>query len=162
MLDQLDLVPTEAGSDRLILAGELAAFRGFGVPDTPQYALVSGIDATNQHRRDVALLTDPAHATHPLLAAEGRGAGFVVDLPDHAILDRGQLVGLWEFDTATQAIVWMTFVPPTDALREVVARTEAYVRDELGDARAFSLDSPKSREPRIAALRKANLTFTHR
>jgi len=29
------------------------------------------------------------------------------------------------------------------------------VRDELGDARSFSLDSPKSREPRIAALRAA-------
>ncbi len=28
-----------------------------------------------------------------------------------------------------------------------------FVREELGDARSFSLDSPKSRAPRIAGLR---------
>ena len=41
------------------------------------------------------------------------------------------------------------------ALEEAVARTEAFVREDLGDARTFSLDSPKSRIPAIAALRKA-------
>jgi len=30
------------------------------------------------------------------------------------------------------------------------------VRERLGDARSFSLDSPKSRVPRIEALRKAD------
>jgi hypothetical protein len=38
----------------------------------------------------------------------------------------------------------------------VVARAEQYVREGLGDARSFSLDSPKSRAPRIEALRKAD------
>ena len=33
-----------------------------------------------------------------------------------------------------------------------VERTERFVRDDLGDARSFSLDSPKSRAPRIEAL----------
>jgi len=41
------------------------------------------------------------------------------------------------------------------ALDRAVAETQAYVRDQLGDARSFSLDSPKSRAPRIAALRQA-------
>lgn len=36
---------------------------------------------------------------------------------------------------------------------KAVERTQDYVRNELGDARSFSLDSPKSREPRLAALR---------
>jgi hypothetical protein len=31
---------------------------------------------------------------------------------------------------------------------------ENYIREQLGDARSFSLDSPKSRTPRIEALRK--------
>ncbi|MBM3267555.1 MAG: winged helix DNA-binding domain-containing protein [Candidatus Sericytochromatia bacterium] len=155
-LEPLGLVPVEDGSDRLVFPDDRDAFRDFAVPSRPQYALVSGIDAMNQLRRDVALLTEPAHAAHPLLAAEGRGAGFVVDLPDHAILDRGQLVGLWEFDQAAGEIVWMSFVAPTDSMREAIARTEAFVRDDLGDARAFSLDSPKSRAPRVEALRKAS------
>jgi hypothetical protein len=29
-----------------------------------------------------------------------------------------------------------------------------FIRDELGDARSMSLDSPKAREQRIQALRK--------
>jgi hypothetical protein len=40
-------------------------------------------------------------------------------------------------------------------MKKAVAETEAYVRDQVGDARAFSLDSPKSREPKIKALRAA-------
>jgi hypothetical protein len=32
---------------------------------------------------------------------------------------------------------------------------ESYVRTDLLDARSFSLDSPKSRAPRVEALRKA-------
>jgi hypothetical protein len=39
-------------------------------------------------------------------------------------------------------------------MREAVARTESYIQSDLGDARSFSLDSPKSRQPRIEALRK--------
>ncbi len=34
-----------------------------------------------------------------------------------------------------------------------VRRTQQFVRSELGDARSFSLDSPKSRTLRIQALR---------
>ena len=38
-------------------------------------------------------------------------------------------------------------------MRTGVKSTEAFVRDELGDARSFSLDSPESRRPRVEALR---------
>ena len=34
------------------------------------------------------------------------------------------------------------------------ARTEAFVRGQMSDARSFSLDSPKSHAPRIEAIRK--------
>ena len=77
-----------------------------------------------------------------------------MDLPSHAILDRGRLVGLWEYDMDAQSIAWTAWVKDK-SLPEVVARTEAFVRDQLGDARSYSLDSPKSRQPRIAALRAA-------
>jgi hypothetical protein len=43
--------------------------------------------------------------------------------------------------------------PYLSLFARAVAHTEAYVRDQLGDARSFSLDSPKSRAPRLAALR---------
>ena len=41
-----------------------------------------------------------------------------------------------------------------DKLCHAVANTEVFVRDQPGDARSFSLDSPKSREPKIARMRK--------
>jgi hypothetical protein len=62
-------------------------------------------------------------------------------------------VGLWEYDPEQSSIAWSSFIKPDRQLKEAVAKTEAYVRDQLGDARGFSLDNPKSRAPRIAALR---------
>jgi len=82
--------------------------------------------------------------------------GSLSDLSSNAILDRGAIVGLWEYDPASGSLVWLTFSPPPDkAMRECASRTEAYIRDQLGDVRSFSLDSPKSRTPRIEAIRKA-------
>jgi hypothetical protein len=49
----------------------------------------------------------------------------------------------------------MAFIPKNKDLEKAVRRTEEYVRTQLGDARSFSLDSPKSRIPRIEGLRKA-------
>lgn len=80
--------------------------------------------------------------------------GGLADLPNHAILDRGRLVGLWEYDVDSRSIVHATFGVKDRALDAVVKEMEAYVRDQLGDARSFSLDSPKSRAPKIAALRR--------
>ena len=65
------------------------------------------------------------------------------DLPSHAIVDRGRLVGLWEYDQSTESIAWVSFVKKDKALQEAVTRTENFVRDQLGDARSFSLDSPE-------------------
>jgi hypothetical protein len=79
--------------------------------------------------------------------------GALTDLPSHAILDRGRLVGLWEYDTATESIVWLSFVGSDATLKKAVGRTQDYIRNEVGDARSFSLDSPQSRAPRVAALR---------
>jgi hypothetical protein len=76
----------------------------------------------------------------------------MADLPSHGIFDRGRLVGLWEFNTTTDSIVWTAFIPKNKDLERAVAKTEEYVRSQLGDARAFSLDNPRSRVARIQAL----------
>lgn len=71
------------------------------------------------------------------------------------MLDRGRIIGLWEYDTEHQELVHQLFDRPNAALRAAIARTETFIRDQLGDARGFSLDSPKSRAPKIAAIRAA-------
>ena len=59
-----------------------------------------------------------------------------------------------DYDPEAQKVVWLTFETSTPELEEAVATTEAFIRDELGDARSFSLDSPKSRQPRLQQLRE--------
>jgi hypothetical protein len=147
--EPLGLVPLAADDPRLMLPDQRDAFDVFSVPREPEYALVSSIDGMTLLRRDVKGLVAPAGAECL------QSLGGLTDLPSHGIFDRGELIGLWEFDPEAQSIAWRAFVEPNAALKEAVQETEAFVRDQLGDARSFSLDGPKSRVPRIEALRKA-------
>jgi len=152
----LDLAPAEDGSDRLLLPDDVAAWRAFEpTRDGPRYALVSSLDPITANRREVLSLVDPADEPRLSAAVTDRPGNALMDLPSHAILDRGRLVGLWEYSLDDGAIVWATFDGRRDdALDAAVADTDAFVRDQLGDARSFSLDSAKSRGPRLSALRQ--------
>jgi hypothetical protein len=169
----LDLV--DIGGGLLALPDQAKEYARYSPPAEPRYNLLASIDALILLRRDHAAMLTPEDAARglpggkespadgaersPRSSGPNRSAqptaqlGGIVDLPDHAIVDRGRLVGLWQYDADAGSIVWWTFAKPDKALREAVAHTEAYVRDQLGDARSFGLDSPKSRAPRVAALR---------
>ena len=151
----LGLLPSEPGSDRLLLPTDVEAFAAFTTPSRPQYSLVSSLDAITAARRDFKSMVDDKDLSRKVVSDKTlRSMGGLADLPSHAILDRGRLIGLWEFDVETHSIVCALFSRSRDtALDRVIRDTETYVRDELGDARSFSLDSPKSRQPRIDALR---------
>ena len=158
-LAELDLAPADDGShdsdssDRLLLADDLKGFQSFKRPAKPQYSLVSSLDAISAARRDVRGLLADADLNHPVLADRKlESTGGLNDLPNHAILDRGRLVGLWEYDVETESIAWASFGVKDKALLAAIEKTESYIKDDLGDARSFSLDSPKSRAPRIAEL----------
>lgn len=155
-VEPLGLVPAEAGSDRLLMPEDATAFADFEAPTSPQYALVSSLDPIAANRREIQSLIDARDRERSVVVdTTAKPAGGLVDLPSHAILDRGQLIGLWEYDPEENAIVWATFARRRDtALAAAVEETEAFVRDQLGDARAFSLDSPKSRAPRLESLRR--------
>ncbi|MDH6130456.1 crosslink repair DNA glycosylase YcaQ family protein [Kitasatospora sp. GP82] len=151
----LDLT-TVPGTD-LLISPELAEeFSGFGVSAKPSYALLAGIDGLHLLHRDLPRLVEEADAGRPVPAARaGRSFGSEADPQTHIVVDRGRIVGFWEYDTEEREIVHQLFVPADAALRDTVARTEAFVRDQLGDARGFSLDSPRSRAAKIAAIRAA-------
>jgi hypothetical protein len=139
----------------LLLPPELAPeFEDFTAPAEPSYALVNGIDGIHLLHRDLGRLLDPADAKRQAPGAKpGRTLGDVPDPPCPVIVDRGRVVGLWEYDVDASAIAYQAFVRPDPALKEAVAATESFVRDQLGDVRLSVLDSPSSRAPRIAALR---------
>jgi len=143
----------EGGSDRLIPPDLASEFAGFRPSQQPRYSLVSRLDGMFLLRREISSLLDPSDASRPVYAGKGLAAlGSLTDLPSHAILDRGRLIGLWEFDPAEKRIVWASFIPKNRDLEQAVKRTEAFVRDQLGDARAGLMDTPASRKPRLSAL----------
>jgi hypothetical protein len=154
-VESLGLVPAEPGSDRLLLPDDVAAFRELEAPTTTQYSLVSSLDPIMANRREMQSLIDDEDRDRAVVVdAASKPMGGLADLPSHAILDRGQIIGLWEFDPGVGSIVWATFRRRKDkALVTAVEETESFVRNQLGDARSFSLDSPKSRVARIESLR---------
>jgi len=156
-VEALKLVPVADADERLLTPGDRDALLSFKAPKSPAYALVGSIDSLAAHTRDLQRLVDPKDATTKVLGDKAMATPLATfaDLPSHAIVDRGRVIGLWEFDVEAQAIAWATFsVKPDKALEAAVRETQDYVREQLGDARSFSLDSPKSRAPRIAVLRK--------
>ncbi|UUV28210.1 winged helix DNA-binding domain-containing protein [Amycolatopsis roodepoortensis] len=151
--EQLELVSLD-GTD-LLLPKEIAdEFAAFTVPSEPSYALLAGIDGIHLLHREMPRLLADADVERPVPGGRaGETLGGQADPPSHVIVDRGRIAGLWEFDTETGKIVHRFFGDEDAALRETIARTEEFVRDQLGDARSFSLDSPKSRASRVADLR---------
>ncbi|MGI8743853.1 MAG: DNA glycosylase AlkZ-like family protein [Bryobacteraceae bacterium] len=153
-VEPLKLTPLESGDERMMLAEDRENLMAFKPPKDLQYALVSGLDAIFLLRRDLNAHVDPADWKRSVFVEkDSQELGSLKDLPSHAILDRGRVIGLWEFDPRTNKIVWICFVKKTKPLEQTVLRMEEYVQSQLGDARSFSLDSPKSRIPRLEALR---------
>ena len=150
----LGLAPLVDGSPLLALPATLDALRSFRPPADEQIALIPSLDNLVHLRREVAPLLDPEDAMRPAWGEDRpRAGGALAELSHHAIVDRGRLVGYWDWDGRTGEMVWATYTPPTAAIRAAVARTEAFVRDDLGDARTFSLDAPEGRGERLAFLR---------
>ncbi len=155
-IEPLGLVPVAEGSALLASPEDRAALLDYGPPAEPVVRLIAGIDGLLLLRRDLAGLLEAKDAARTFHGDRGPvELGGLQDLTSHAIVDRGRVIGLWEYDTEAEAIVWTSFVAPTAGLTAEVARTESFVREQLGDARSFSLDSPEQRRPRIAALRGA-------
>ncbi len=153
----LGLVPIEEGSDLLAFPETREAFEAFVPPKEPQIVLASNLDGLSHLRwGQIQTLVDEADRGRHVFGPKGLGElGGLSELESHAIYDRGRLIGVWEFDQSRGEVAWMSFIEPHDALRAAVRRMEAFGREELGDIRSFSLDSPESRKPRIEAIRSA-------
>ena len=139
----------EAGGDPLwMLPADVGRLAAFEEPAGEQIQLLAGTDSLFLLRRNAADLLEEEDQHRPALGSLALQA----DLPDHPILDRGRIIGLWQYDPAKGRIVPWLFHGPTPAITQRIAEVEAWIREDLGDFRAFSLDSPASRQKRIDAL----------
>lgn len=157
---EVGVVSFEDGSPQWLFPDDRDRLRSLAVPDAPSVRFVGSLDNLAHLRREVGPLVDPADEGEGVAGGGfGPGAGrtpvervsTVLDLPHHAIVDRGRLIGLWDYDPGARRVVHRLFGnPDVDAALADVSR---FVTDDLGDARSFSLDSPESRGERLAALR---------
>ncbi len=140
---------TAAGGDPLwMLPEDVDRLAAFEAPDAEQIQLLAGTDSLFLLRRNAADLLAEEDQHKPALESLALQA----DLPDHPILDRGRIIGLWQYEPAKERIVSWLFHAATPAVTARIAEVEAWIREDLGDFRAFSLDSPSSRQKRIDAL----------
>jgi hypothetical protein len=138
--------------EQLAFPDDAEAIRSTKPPKETTAALASSLDNLLHLRRELESLGDPADLKR--IPREGRAGGALLDLPSHAILQAGRIVGLWEYDVEAGRIVAGLFGKPSAPVKAAIAAMEAFVRDQLGDARQFSLDSFESRKERLAGLRK--------
>lgn len=148
-------IHTAAGEDLWIMPQDLAALATFSVPAEEDIQLLAGSDSLVLLRRNSADLFDEVGKSAVMGMS---GSALAADLSDHPIVDRGRIIGLWQYDPENSRISWWTFEPAAAGVKEKIAQVEAWITEDLGDFRSFSLDSPKSRAKNIAALdARANL-----
>ncbi|MFJ4027133.1 DNA glycosylase AlkZ-like family protein [Paenarthrobacter sp. NPDC089989] len=145
-------VTTAAGDVLWMLPADVERLAAFEELREEQIHLLAGTDSLVLHRRNSADMFADQDKGKKVLDTT---LALQADLPDHPILDRGRIIGLWQYDPGKERIAAWTFEPPTPAVRQRIAEVEAWIRDELGDFRSFSLDSPASRQVRIDALDEA-------
>lgn len=149
----IDLV--EIGDGYLLPAFQKEEYEAFRAPQEEQISLVAGLDSLFLLRREVACLLGPEDVGKETATDKAVvPINSLQDLYCNAIIDRGQLIGLWEYDFELGELVWHTFSKPTAAVRQEIAKVEKYAQEQLGDVRSFSLDSPKSRVPKLEMMRR--------
>jgi hypothetical protein len=146
-------VPTAGGDVLWMLPDDVERLAAFEAPGEQQIQLLAGTDSLVLLRRN----------SGDMFAEQDKGKKVLdttlalqADLPDHPILDRGRIIGLWQYDPGKQRIAFWLFDGPDPATTQRIAEVEAWIRDDLGDFRSFSLDSPASRQNRIDALDTAS------
>ncbi len=150
---ELGLVPLAAGDERLVFPDDRDAIAAARAPSRPELAFLGNLDNLLHLRRDAGRLADDADATREVWSEKGaQKVSTVLDLEHHAIVDRGRLAGVWEYDFESHELVWATFgkVPGISKVADEVSKV---IAGDLGDVRSFSLDSPDTRGPRLKAIR---------
>jgi hypothetical protein len=135
----LQLVPMEPRSGRLLFPDDRQRLLDFKASATLQYALLSPLDGLALLRRDIQAMIDAKDAGRNVAVEKGTKAlGGLAEFPNHVIVDRGRLVGLWEYDPETKSIVWDAFGTKGKALDAAIAATQKYLQEQTGDARSFT------------------------
>ncbi len=122
------------------------------VPKKPEISFIGAIDPFFNIRRNLDLIVEPEDLLHPAL--KGQKLEGSLGLIHQAILDRGRLIGFWEFDSENCEIIVCHWSTDSDQVESKRNELEEYVLKELQVVKTHSLDSTKSQAKRIQNLRQ--------
>ena len=129
-------------------------------PPEPSFSFLAFEDNLMTVHGGPAVFTDPAHHGFPVEAwgsSKPTTIGRARHLSSRPFLAGDRVAGFWEWDIDAGEVVVGTFDSPTAAgwktLRAECERLGAFIRDELGHARSFSLDTDENVRRRAAAIR---------
>lgn len=141
-------------TDLFALPEHIEQFEKFTRPDEPKISFVGSLDNISHLRGKFQAILNPEDAEHPVFTHSGlKPSGFVGEILSNAVIDRGTLIGLWDFDPVEGKLLYRTFQTTTPEVNEAAAKLEQIILADYGDIRTFSLDSPTSRKERLASLR---------
>jgi hypothetical protein len=107
------------------------------------------------------LLTEPKHHGREVTKwgnTKGTTLGDVRHISARTLFDGDRLVGFWEYDPSAEAVVFNTFdpLPPKRkrAAQELAESVAAFLKDDVGHARSFSLDTMEAVQERATLIKK--------
>ncbi len=162
-IEELPVVPVVVegyADEAFVMEKDLAELKA-PAPASTSVSLLSFEDNYLTFHGGPGLLVDPKHHKREVAKwgnTKGTTLGDAKHVASRTVLDADRLVGFWEFDPSSGKIVFATFDPlPPKRKKAVEERTEdvaTFLKEELGHARSFSLDSMEQVQERADAIKK--------
>ncbi|MCY1082136.1 DNA glycosylase AlkZ-like family protein [Archangium lansingense] len=162
-MEKLPLVPVAVeglAAEAWVLEEELAVLRE-KVPVSSSLSMLAFEDSYLAFHGGPALFTDPKHHAREVPVwgtTKGSTLGDARYLFMRPLLDGDRLVGFWEYDVDAGAVVFGTFdkVAPKrrKAVEALAGEIATFLRDDVGRAHSFSLDSDDSLRERAALVKE--------
>src|SRR5215468_1634025 len=159
-LAQLDAaaVSVEGMGEAYVRAADVAAR-----PPAPRGMALVALEDNYLNNHGAGAVTDPRHHAFEVDLWGGSGKPAPIGKAQHmlsrTILVDGLVAGFWEVDPRAAGAVWHTFAPApaplARALDELTADTAAFLLEDVGHPRVFTLDTlddVQARADRIAKL----------
>jgi len=130
-------------------ADNFASFKTLSEPDIKILASLDNLVLLAKCLYDIVDESDYTKSFDGVNLGSTKGFG---DPTCHMITDRGRLIGYWLYNPESEQIVYKSWAGDANLIENAILKTQNRIKEELGDFRSFSLDSPKSRLGRIQLL----------
>jgi hypothetical protein len=148
------------GDEAFVMEQDLAALKE-AAPAATSVSLLSFEDNYLTFHGGPGLLTDTKHHKREVSKwgnTKGTTLGDVKHVSARTVFDGERLVGFWEFDPASGRAVFSTFdpLPPKrkKAVQEAAEDVATFLKEDLGHARSFSLDTMEQVQERAELVKK--------